>query len=171
MHPITGERRPAPRTETPATRPAAPATGLPPTPGFFCRERPHGVVVHMLASPENLRAVRALATATLAAHGVAGDTAEAARLVVSELVGNSVRACGSHVPLVVEVYAQPFGVAVNVHDPDPRHLPRRRGVALDDPEAESGRGLALLDLLTPSWHIRRSPIGKQVRCWLDHPAG
>jgi anti-sigma regulatory factor (Ser/Thr protein kinase) len=125
----------------------------------------------MLASPENLRAVRALAAEALDVQHVAADAVEAAQLVLSELVGNAVRACGPHLPLVVEVYATFSGVAVNVHDPDPCHLPRRRGVALDDPEAESGRGLALLDLLAPAWHIQRSAIGKQVRCRLVHPAG
>ncbi|MCM2429196.1 ATP-binding protein [Streptomyces sp. RKAG337] len=96
---------------------------------------------------------------------------DAAQLVVSELVGNCVRAYGEHAPVVVEVYVPSFGVAVNVHDPDPRMLPRRSGVALDDPEAESGRGLPLLDLLAPAWHIQRSPIGKQIRCRLARPAG
>ncbi|PSK58464.1 hypothetical protein B0E38_01489 [Streptomyces sp. 111WW2] len=39
---------------------------------------------------------------------------------------------------------------MNVHDPDPELLTRRRPVALDDEkEAESGRGLGLVDLLAP----------------------
>lgn len=171
MQPTTGEMRPAlyaDMTRIPATDPL-PAP--PPRPGFFCRDRTRGLVVHMLASPENLRAVRALAAEALAVQGIAPDAVEAAQLVLSELVGNAVRAYGPDVPLVVEVYATFAGVAVNVHDPDPRHLPRRRGVALDDPEAESGRGLALLDLLAPAWHIQRSPIGKQIRCRLAHPSG
>jgi anti-sigma regulatory factor (Ser/Thr protein kinase) len=120
----------------------------------------------MTASARNLRAVRKLTAETLNGRGIATDTVDAAQLIVSELVGNCVRADGEHVPVVVEVCVPPFGVAVNVHDPDSRHLPRRSSVALDDPEAESGRGLALLDLLAPAWHIQRSPIGKQIRCRL-----
>jgi anti-sigma regulatory factor (Ser/Thr protein kinase) len=160
MQPTAEERRAAARRCEPAG---------PSAPGFFLRRRPQGIVVHMTASATNLRAVRGLTAETLTGQGVAAGTVEAAQLVVSELVGNCVRAYGQYVPVVVEVYAPPFGVAVNVHDPDPRHLPRRRGVALDDPDAESGRGLGLLDLLAPTWHVRRSPIGKQIRCHLTHP--
>jgi len=80
---------------------------------------------------------------------------------LSELIGNSVRACGDHVPLAVEVYATSYGIAVHVHDPDPRALPRRRATPLDSAEAESGRGLGLVELLAPGWHVRRSAIGKQ----------
>ena len=57
-----------------------------------------------------------------------------------------------------------FGVAVNVHDPDPGALPRRRATPLDSAEAETGRGLGLVDLLAPGWSVRRSVIGKQVCC-------
>ncbi|MGP3635278.1 hypothetical protein ACTU45_18235 [Streptomyces sp. 24-1644] len=71
----------------------------------------------------------------------------------------------------MEVYAAAFGIAVNVHDPDPRAVPRRRGIALDDAEAEAGRGLALLDLLAPGWRMVRSSIGKQIRCRIPCPAG
>jgi hypothetical protein len=94
------------------------------------------------------------------------DTVDSAQLVLSELVGNSVRAYGDHVPLVVEVYVTSYGVVVNVHDPDPDTLPRRRVTPLDSAQAETGRGLALVDLLAPGWHVRRSAIGKQVRCRL-----
>lgn len=118
----------------------------------------------MNASGGNLRRTRALAAEVLAGYGIAGDAVEAAQLVVSELVGNSVRACGDHVPVVVELYVPTFGVAVNVHDPDPLALPRRRRIALDDPDAESGRGLGLLDLVAPGWRVTWSPIGKQIRC-------
>lgn len=89
---------------------------------------------------------------------------DSAQLILSELVGNSVRAYGDYVPLVVEVYVTSHGVAVNVHDPDPGTLPRRRATPLDSAEAETGRGLGLVDLLAPGWHVRRSAIGKQVRC-------
>jgi hypothetical protein len=55
-----------------------------------------------------------------------------------------------------------------VHDPDARRLPRRRAVALDDERAECGRGLALLDLLAPGWRVRRTPLGKQLVCYLPY---
>ncbi|MEU3462029.1 ATP-binding protein [Streptomyces sp. NPDC006733] len=136
-------------------------------PGFYLRSRPRGFVVHLLASGENLRAVRELTGRALAEAGVDSATAESAQLVVSELVGNSVRACGPSVPLVVEVSVRRGAVVLGVHDPDPVGVPRRRGVAMDDAEAESGRGLALVELLTSGWRVVRSPVGKQVRCRLE----
>ncbi|WP_221355071.1 ATP-binding protein [Streptomyces beigongshangae] len=141
----------------------------PPVPGLYLRRRNQGFVAHLTASAGGFRLLRGLIVRVLADHGADAEAAEAAQLVVSELVGNSVRACGEHVPLVVEAYVAVFGIAVNVHDPDPCVLPRSRGVELCDPEAESGRGLGLLDLLAPGWHVCRSPVGKQIRCRV--PAG
>ncbi|MEH0577827.1 MULTISPECIES: ATP-binding protein [Streptomyces] len=134
------------------------------TPGYYLRPRPQGFAAHICASQQHLGAVRALTGAELLAHGVDADVVHSAQLVLSELVGNSVRACGEHVPLVVEVYVTSYGIAVNVHDPDPGALPRRRATLLDSAEAESGRGLGMVDLLAPGWNVRRSAIGKQVRC-------
>jgi len=105
-----------------------------------------------------------LAGAELLAQGIEADAVDSAQLVLSELVGNSVRAYGDYVPLVVEVYVTAFGVAVKVHDPDPGALPRRRATPLDSAEVETGRGLGLVDMLAPGWSVRRSVIGKQVCC-------
>ncbi|MGW2521838.1 ATP-binding protein [Streptomyces sp. NPDC001617] len=132
------------------------------SPGSYLRPRPQGFAAHICASPQNLGAVRTLTRTELLGHGIAPDAVDSVQLVLSVLVGNSVRACGEHVPLVVEVYVTSYGIAVNVHDPDPGALPRRRVTALDSAEAESGRGL--VELLAPGWHVRRSAIGKQVRC-------
>ncbi|MFD2687261.1 ATP-binding protein [Streptomyces phyllanthi] len=132
--------------------------------GFYLRPRPHGFAAYLCASPENLCAVRQLARAELLARGVEADVIDSVQLVLSELVGNSVRAYGDYVPLVVEVYVTSHGVAVNVHDPDSDALPRRRATPLDSAEAETGRGLGLVDLLAPGWHVRKSTIGKQVCC-------
>lgn len=135
-----------------------------PIPGYYLRPRPQGFAAHICASQQHLGAVRALAGAELLAHGIDADVVHSAQLVLSELVGNSVRACGEHVPLVVEVYVTSYGIALNVHDPNPGALPRLRSTPLDSAEAESGRGLGLVDLLAPGWNVRRSAIGKQVRC-------
>jgi anti-sigma regulatory factor (Ser/Thr protein kinase) len=141
------------------------STPLPPAiPGYYLRPRPRGFAAHLSASAGNLREVRALTRAALRAHGIAADAIDSAELVVSELIGNAVRVCGEHVPLVVEVYLTSYGIAVNVHDPEPGALPLRRTTALDSAEAEKGRGLGLVDLLAPGWHVRPSAIGKQVRC-------
>ncbi|RCG31879.1 ATP-binding protein [Sphaerisporangium album] len=118
---------------------------------------------------ENLRAVREVTLSTLTAAGIDSETAEAARLVASELVGNAVRACGHWAPVVVEIESGRRGVWVRVHDPDPDRVPVRATIAPDDDQAESGRGLWLLDALAPGWDVALTPIGKQVRCLLPAP--
>ncbi|WP_320784367.1 ATP-binding protein [Streptomyces sp. CRN 30] len=135
-----------------------------PIPGYYLRPCPQGFAVHFCASSPNLRAVRKLAHVELLAQGLAADVVDSVLLVLSELVGNSVRACGDHVPLVVEVYVTSYGIAVSVHDPGPGTPPRRSQTPLDSADAEGGRGLGLVDLLAPGWHVRQSAIGKQVRC-------
>lgn len=138
-------------------------------PGFYLIESDHGFVVHINASAERLRLVRDLAGKRLTAAGVNTETAEGAQLVASELIGNAVRSCGDLVPLVVEVDAvDELGVWVKVHDPDAGHLPRRSGARMDDAEAESGRGLPLVDVLAPGWEVTVTPVGKQIRARLPH---
>lgn len=83
--------------------------------------------------------------------------------MLSELVGNAVRACGPRAPLVVDVYTGRDGITVAVHDPAADLLPHRTAAG---ELAESGRGLVLLDLLAPGWTVERSPVGKQIRCRL-----
>ncbi len=137
--------------------------------GFYLAARPGGFVVHMNVCEENLRAVREVTLARLVAAGVDGEVAESARLVASELIGNAVRACGDWAPVVVEVEQDSKGVWVKVHDPNPARLPVRSSTAPDDDQAESGRGLWLLDALAPGWDVALTPIGKQVRCHLPAP--
>ncbi|QMU77687.1 ATP-binding protein [Streptacidiphilus sp. PB12-B1b] len=153
------------------TAPGAARAGAPKVaeaaPGFYLLVRPTGFAVHMSASADHLRFVRQLADATLTAAGVDTELAQDVQLVASELIGNSVRACGDLVPLVVEVDADPRGVSVKVHDPDRRALPRRSDMP-SDCGAESGRGLPLVDLLAPGWRVSRTPIGKQICCHLPY---
>ncbi|GII89113.1 hypothetical protein Ssi03_71030 [Sphaerisporangium siamense] len=137
--------------------------------GFYLAVREDGFVVHMNVCEENLRAVREVTQVVLGAAGVEMEVVESARLVASELVGNAVRACGHWAPVVVEVEADSRGVWVRVHDPCPDRLPVRTGVAPGDAQAESGRGLWLLDALAPGWDVALTPIGKQVRCLLPNP--
>lgn len=139
--------------------------------GFYLRARPAGFAVYMNASAAHLRTVRELADKTLCEAGVDTETSANVQLVASELIGNCVRACGDHVPLVVEVDAEENGVSVKVHDPEPDRLPSRRPVALDDEEAESGRGLGLVDILAPGWQVRPTPVGKQIVCSLPYDEG
>ncbi|MBP0460538.1 ATP-binding protein [Streptomyces montanisoli] len=141
--------------------------------GWYHTATPTGFVLHLSATAANLHATRALIGKTLADAGVAEGQSYAVQLVMSELFGNAVRACGDFVPLVAEVAVEPpqghrsgaeRGVRVRLHDPYRQAMPVRGGVRLDDPEAESGRGLPLIDLLAPGWRVAGTPVGKQVRC-------
>lgn len=142
-------------------RPPLPKT----TDGFYLRHRDSGLVAHITAAQDTLSDLRKLARMVLLFYGATTDHADTAQLVLSELVGNAVRACGEHhVPLVVEVYTTVDGVTVTVHDPVPELVPHRGTAPMDSDQAVGGRGLPLLDLLAPGWAITSSPIGKQIRC-------
>lgn len=136
------------------------------TPGIYLRWRPGGVTAWITTSPDTLRAVRRLTASVLAVRGVGRDAVDAAELVVSELVGNAVRALGAHVPLVVEAYLADGVITVAVHDPAPDLLPQRSTTEPDSDQAESGRGLPLLDLIAPGWTVERSPLSKVICCRL-----
>ncbi|MBC3844585.1 hypothetical protein GXW82_43715 [Streptacidiphilus sp. 4-A2] len=94
--------------------------------GFYLRHRDGGLVAHITATQDTLSDLRRLARMALLFYGATSDHADTAQLVLSELVGNAVRACGEHdVPLVIEAYTTVDGVTVTVHDPVPELLPHR----------------------------------------------
>ncbi|MEW2078771.1 ATP-binding protein [Streptomyces sp. NPDC013433] len=135
-----------------------------PAPGLVLSKRDQGFHATLTASPETFSAVRALTRSVPMQYGGDPGLGETAELVVSELMGNAVRASTSEpAQLIVEVYATSPGIDVIVHDAVPGQ-PTRRDVALDSTEAMSGRGLHLLDLLTDHWTVEPSPLGKQIRC-------
>ncbi|MGM1076061.1 ATP-binding protein [Streptomyces sp. H28] len=86
------------------------------------------------------------------------------RLCVSELVTNVVRHVGEGVPVTVRVWRDGGRVRVGVTDPEPGVLPVLCGAS--DAEAESGRGLVLLDALAVRWGVDRGPGCKTVWCEL-----
>jgi anti-sigma regulatory factor (Ser/Thr protein kinase) len=144
-------------------RPELPAC----VPGLYVQHRDRGFVAHITASGVAFSTVRGLTVSVPMAYGAGQATADTAEWLVSELLGNAVRACGDHVPLVVEVYVTGRSVQVTVHDPAADVLPLRSAVAMDSDHAESGRGLGLLDMLAPGWDVVSSPVGKQIRCRID----
>ncbi|WP_240634789.1 MULTISPECIES: ATP-binding protein [Streptomyces] len=146
-----------------AERPTLPAS----VPGLYVQHRDRGFVAHITASEFAFSTVRGLTASVPMAYGAGQATADTAEWLVSELLGNAVRACGDHVPLAVEVYVTGRSVQVNVHDPAADLLPHRSAVAMDSDNAESGRGLGLLDMLAPGWDVVPSPVGKQIRCRID----
>jgi anti-sigma regulatory factor (Ser/Thr protein kinase) len=140
-------------------------------PGFYLTPWSAGFTVHLTASAFHLTSLRRLVEDTLRRAGVDGETTASVQLVASELIGNSVRACGDFVPLVVDVEAGSAGVSVKVHDPDGNRFPCQPKTALDDAYAESGRGLGLVGLLTFGWYVVRTPVGKQVCCCVAYQGG
>jgi anti-sigma regulatory factor (Ser/Thr protein kinase) len=77
-------------------------------------------------------------------------------LIVSELVTNAVRYGAP--PVRVEVQADPSTVTIAVVDGDPAPPVRR-----DAPEdAESGRGMLLIELVAAEHGVRSDPPGKAV---------
>ncbi len=142
-----------------------------PVPGLVVSRRERGFRVDLQASREAVSSVRELTRSMPTSYGTDQGLAESAELVVSELVGNAVRASGSNadVPLVVEVHAALFGspgIEVIVHDTVPGQ-PNRGEAALDSDEAESGRGLGILDALTDRWSVEPSTepsFTKMIRC-------
>jgi anti-sigma regulatory factor (Ser/Thr protein kinase) len=94
-----------------------------------------------------------------------GRLADAAELVVSELVTNAVRAAlalAEPQPAELWLAADPFRVAIGVWDgnPDPPLLARP---GLTD---ESGRGLYLVEALSATWDWYPQDSGKVVRALL-----
>lgn len=146
--------------------------------GWYPDLTSNGFVLHLSATPRHLRGARSLVEKALCGAGADDELTHAVQLVLSELCGNAVRACGDYVPLVAELELEPLSSSgtsspaaawIRLHDPRRRALPRRTAVRLDDAYAESGRGLALVDMLAPGWQVTETPIGKQIHCRVPLP--
>lgn len=107
-----------------------------------------------------VRQARAFTREVLAGHPVV-DTAE---LVVSELASNAVQHslsgeyCG---PFIVAVDAGAASVRVSVVDLGAETSPPVRP-AMPGPDAERGRGLALVALLSKEWGADELSVGRRV---------
>lgn len=107
--------------------------------------------------------------ALVLSHWRIGSLIDAATLVVSELVTNSVRAAPEADPgapgdpadsprLSVQLLVQPTALRVSVRDSDPG-LPCPQ---VPGEEAESGRGLLLVRAVSDQWGAYRLPGGGKV---------
>jgi anti-sigma regulatory factor (Ser/Thr protein kinase) len=110
------------------------------------------------AVPASAASARRFVTETLGGWGC-DDFAEAARLLVSELVTNAV--LHARTDLEVVVTQSGAGVRVEVRD----HNPTAPVVRRYEDEAMTGRGLALVDELAARWGVTRRPDGKAV--WFE----
>lgn len=110
-------------------------------------------------SPARARAAAAGLVADLHLEPLGDDVA----LVVSELVTNAV--CHAEPPLQLEIQAGDERVTVAVVDGSPEQ-PVGRDAAED---AESGRGMSLVERIAAETGVRPNPPGKTVWASLDRP--
>ncbi|MFF7374204.1 ATP-binding protein [Streptomyces massasporeus] len=112
------------------------------------------VTLELLATPAEVSAVRR----ALRPLGI--DV----QLCASELVTNVIRHVREGAPVTVRVWELEGGrVRLGVTDPEPRALPV---LVAAGAEAESGRGLALLDALALRWGVEQEAGRKTVWCEL-----
>ncbi|MDT0268711.1 ATP-binding protein [Streptomyces sp. DSM 44915] len=119
--------------------------------------------------PAELRAAgqaRRRVRVALAAWGVPTPAAEAAELVVSELVANAVRHTASGtVHCRLWDTGSRLGVEVTDEHAGP-HRPRQRAAQAQD---EGGRGLALVDAVSLRWGVTAAAAGPGQRVWAELP--
>lgn len=119
------------------------------------------IAIVMLSTPESVGMVRGQVRAALEFAGLE-DYVDDAELIASELVSNAVRHGSSSAEekitvALIRVAGRP-GVALIVIDSSPEP-PVLKEFTLD---AEGGRGMAIVDALSASWHWRPEGSGKAV---------
>ncbi|MDQ4070984.1 MAG: PAS domain S-box protein [Actinomycetota bacterium] len=124
-----------------------------------------GEIVETLpGEPASVGRARRLVAEAVTGSGHA-ELADGATLLVSEVVTNAVLHAGSELRL--RCRPTRFGVRVEVSDRSPL-IPSVRHY---EPEATTGRGLALVSALATSWGVDRDGDGKTVWFELDDGAG
>jgi hypothetical protein len=86
-----------------------------------------------------------------------------AQLCVSELVSNVVAHVGRDTPISLAVSVIGGRLRIEVRDPDTRALPT---LAHASDDAETGRGMALVDALTDRWGVQMRSDSKVTWCEL-----
>ncbi|MFF3907301.1 ATP-binding protein [Streptomyces sp. NPDC001848] len=115
-----------------------------------------------LAEPEEVAGLRRVLRTHLSLWGL-HDVVDAAELCVSELVTNVIKHVGRGTPTTLAVSANDAHVRIEVRDPDPRALPTLLDTGV---EAESGRGMALVDALADRWGVQLFADQKVTWCEL-----
>lgn len=113
--------------------------------------------------------VRRRLVGDLTARGVPADLLDDAALVVSELVGNALRH-GAPLPgggLDAAWEMAPDSVHVEVTDGGEGHDDERSWTRAGSADDESGRGLAIIGMLSRRWGAGRTSVGRCV--WVDLP--
>lgn len=114
------------------------------------------------AEPEEVAGLRHVMRAHLELWGLHG-VIESAQLCVSELVANVITHVGIGTPTTLAVSMNGTYLRIEVLDPDTRVLPT---LLAADPDAESGRGMALVDSVTDRWGVQLRADRKVTWCEL-----
>ncbi|MEW1869040.1 ATP-binding protein [Streptomyces caelestis] len=115
-----------------------------------------------LAEPEEVAALRGLVRTRLSDWGLQ-EFSDSAQLCVSELVSNVITHVGRGTPASLSLSLRGARLRIELRDPDARALPTL--VEASD-EAESGRGMALVDALTERWGVELHDGSKVTWCEL-----
>lgn len=162
-----------PMSNPDALRAPSQAAGTPPSPASSA---PAARQMRFAALPTAPRMARALVENTTSTWGMKEESIETAKLIMSELATNAVRQTGraegtptpgpvEHVAVIyvrLELHADVLRLAVWDHDTS--------APTLQEPtdDAESGRGLLLVDTLALRWGHYFPPAGGKV-VWADVP--
>jgi anti-sigma regulatory factor (Ser/Thr protein kinase) len=120
----------------------------------------HDVELLLTAGGGSASRARGFIEATLTGWGLPTETVDDAVLLTSELVGNAVRYCTGET--TVRVMRRDDRIRVQVRDNEARAPVLHSELSLD---AESGRGLQLVDVLAVSWGWQ--PIGPGKEVWFE----
>ncbi|MER5635763.1 ATP-binding protein [Kitasatospora sp. NPDC002227] len=110
--------------------------------------------------PANVGRARRLTRTALAAWGSTA-LADAAELLVSELVTNALRYGQGAISVTLALTDSALQISVADFG---RSLPQPREATEED---SSGRGLAIVSALCARWTVTTRLTGKTVSCWLD----
>lgn len=106
-------------------------------------------------SPESAGDARAALESWLRHHAFSDEVVQDSQLIVSELVANAIRHAAplENGRVLVRWRRDGEGVLLSVSDGGGGDVPT---VVSAQPDAERGRGLAIIDALSPRWWVERS---------------
>jgi anti-sigma regulatory factor (Ser/Thr protein kinase)/anti-anti-sigma regulatory factor len=130
------------------------------------RRDPGRRVIRNLPPRPDAAAEARMSTADACAQwGVPIQVAERLLVIVTELVGNAVRHAGT--PIELSLHCSPHYIHVRVRDRS-ESLPAMRGPAY--PDAESGRGLMIVDAFASAWGSKPTADGKVIWATIRRPS-
>ncbi|MFC8826127.1 ATP-binding protein [Streptomyces sp. NPDC057137] len=118
--------------------------------------------VPFTAEPPVVARVRRAMRLHLSLWGLSG-LEDLAQICVSELVANVINHVGPGTPVTLAVSTDGANLRIELSDPDPRALPT---LVAPMSEAESGRGLMILDAVADRWGVISRADSKVVWCEL-----